>query len=379
MRRWVWLVCAASATLFLASTPGRTQETRSDSRGPLPVANQGDHVLVKREVARLISPDKYRVNLVLEPYHVVTIAAPMDGIVKQVQFKSNAQVKSQTELVRIENAVQRLNLQKAQADAKAATIEQKLAEKKDENQAALAAARLEAANAALALAQHYQDLTSVRTPISGEVLRVSVAEGQYVRAGDPLMVVGDSSKMKIEIPVERQQVEKDKPHTIKVEAAEVPGKVEAVLPLSPAFDALRDLFESVASAVIVVENPDGRLKPGQTVYVPIVPRHAVVEVPSNAIGNQSGGGRKVQVLRQWGVRDLPVELMGAVGANRVFVSGAFAEGDEVIYEASHQLPDGFQLKPAGSATATAGGTGTGAGATTSPGATTTSPRPTGGF
>lgn len=378
MRRWVWLVCGVASAVSIALGQTWSQDTKpADGKGPLPIANQGDHVLVKREAARLISPEKYRINLVLEPYLVVTLSAPFDGVVKQLQFKSNAQVKSQTELVRLDNAVQRLHLQKAQADFKAATIEQKVADKKDENQAALAGAKLEAAKAALELAQHLQDQTSVRTPISGEVLRVLVAEGQYVRAGDPLVVIGDSSKMKVEIPVERNQVEKDKPHAIKVESAEVQGKVEAVLPLLPKFDALRDLFESVASAVVVLENPDGKFKPGQTVYVPLIPRHSVVEVPSGAVGNLSDGGRKVQVLRQWGVRDLPVVLMGAIGGNRLFVSGAFADGDEVIYEASHQLPDGFQLKPAGGATAA---TGTGAtGGTTTPPGTSTAPRPTGGF
>jgi len=57
------------------------------------------------------------------------------------------------------------------------------------------------------------------------------------------------------------------------------------------------------------------------------------------------GQRKVQVLRELVVRDLPVTLMGSVGVERVFVSGPFADGDEVIYESSHLLADGFPLKP----------------------------------
>jgi len=344
----------------------------AQDRSPLPVANQGDQVLVKREAARLIDPEKYRAHLYLEPYLTVTLSAPFDGVVKQVQFKANATVKSQTEVLRLDNAVQKLQLQKAKADFKAATIEQKEADKKGESQAALASARLDSAKAALDLAQYLDDQTSIRTPINGEVLRVLVAEGQYVRAGDPLVVIGDTAKMKVEIPVERSLVEKDKKHPIKVEAADVQGVVEAVLPLHSRFDPLRDLFESVASAIIVLDNPDNKYKPGQTVYVPLIPRNAVVEVPSGAIGNTSDGGRKVQVLRQWVVRDLPVTLMAQVGGSRLFVSGAFAEGDEVIYETSHQVPDGFQLKPAGAATTSTSGQPTGTGTGTAP-----ATRPTG--
>jgi len=51
------------------------------------------------------------------------------------------------------------------------------------------------------------------------------------------------------------------------------------------------------------------------------------------------------VVRQLVVRDIPVKLMGQVGSARIFVSGPFSEGDEVVYESSHQLGDGFQLKP----------------------------------
>jgi multidrug efflux pump subunit AcrA (membrane-fusion protein) len=364
MRRWAYLMLSLISTCGFAQTSG-AQETKT----PLPVANQGDQVNVKREAARLIDPEKYRVHLYLDPYLTVALSAPFDGIVKQVQFKANSQVKAQSEIVRLENTVQKLSLQKAQADVRAATLEQKLADKKEETQSLLAKAKLDAAQASLDLAQHFHDQTSVRTPISGEVLRVLVTEGQYVRAGEPLAVVGDTTKMKVEIPVERNQVEKDKTHPIKVETAEVQAKVEAVVPLLVKFDPLRDLFQSVASAIVVLDNPDGKYKPGQTVYVPLIPRHAVVEVPSGTVGNLSDGGRKVQVLRQWVVRDLPVVLMGPIGGSRLFVSGAFADGDEVIYETSHQLPDGFQLKPLG---ATAAATGAG-GTTTTPGTTVTRP------
>jgi len=210
-------------------------------------------------------------------------------------------------------------------------------------------------------------------------MRVFVAEGQYVRAGDPLAQIGDTSKLKVEIPAERNQLEKDKSFPIKVEAAEVQGKVEAVLPLLPKFDPLRDLFESVASAVIVVDNANNKYKAGQTVYVPLIPRNAVVEVPSGAIANTTDGGRKVQVLRQSMVRDLPVTLMAQIGTSRLFVSGPFVEGDEVIYESSHQLPDGYQLKPAGTATAATSTNQTPGSSNPAATGTSTGARPNAGF
>ena len=107
------------------------------------------------------------------------------------------------------------------------------------------------------------------------------------------------------------------------------------------------------------DNHDGKIKVGQTVYAPLIPRQPVVEVPVPAIGNLADGHRKVQVLRQSVVRDISVALLGQVGSTRVFVSGPFAEGDEVVYESSHQLSDGFQLKTAAGMTAATGAEKTG--------------------
>lgn len=371
----LWVVYGA-LTAIADPLVAQTGKPATDSKGPLPIAVAGDSVLVKREAARLIEPDKYKTHLALEPIVSVTVSAPFDAVVRQVAVKANTATKAQQELVRLDHQVQKLHLSRAQAAFRAASIEQKLVDKKDENQTALAQAKLEIAKAELDLAQLYVDQSTLRSPIIGDVLRVFVTEGQYVRAGDPVAIVGDLTKLKIEIPSERSHVEKDKPFKIKVEQSEVDGVIEAVLPLSPRFDVLRDLFESIASATVVLDNPNGKWKPGQTVYVPLIPRFPVVEAPSGAIGNTGEGGRKVQVLRNSTVRDLPVTLMGPVGGSRLFVSGAFAEGDEVIYEASHALPDGFVLKSSAGATATTGGsTGGNAGA----GGTTTTPPPRTGF
>jgi len=51
----------------------------------------------------------------------------------------------------------------------------------------------------------------------------------------------------------------------------------------------------------------------------------------------------VQVVRDGFVRDVPVELLGAVGEERTIVTGAFGAGDELIVRSSQELLDGTQL------------------------------------
>jgi hypothetical protein len=64
-----------------------------------------------------------------------------------------------------------------------------------------------------------------------------------------------------------------------------------------------------------------------------------------SVSNQADGNRRVQVLRDHIVRNLPVSILGKVGTERVFVAGRFREGDEVIVAASRELADGTPVRP----------------------------------
>lgn len=322
------------------------------AQGNLPLATTGDHIAVKRDAARIIDAHKYRVPISMEAVQTVTLVAPFDATVKQVVAKTNAKVQAQSEIVRFDSTMQKLQLTRAQAALKLASLKQKAAGK-EESAAAIAQAELDVAKVDVEISQTILDQTSSRSPFAGEVQRILVTEGQFVRAGDPIAVVADNSKMKAEIPVERSLAEVGKPFSLKIESSEVDGKIDAVLPLPTKFDILRELFDSIASVVVLVDNADGKIKVGQTVYPPLMPRQPVVEVPVAAVGNMADGHRKVQVLRQSVVRDISVSLLGQVGTTRVFVSGPFAEGDEVIFESTHQLNDGFQLKTAAGTATTA--------------------------
>jgi RND family efflux transporter MFP subunit len=366
--RQFYVIACVAISLVMIDLP------RGFAQGNLPMATTGDHVAIKREACRVIDAHKYRVPLATEAIQTVTLVAPFDGTIKQIVAKTNAKIQPQSEVVRLDNAVQKLHFAHAQATLKLAALELKAAGK-EELATALAQAKVDIAKIDVEIRQSMLDQSNIRAPFAGEVQRILVTEGQFVRAGDPIAVVADNSKMKVEIPVDRALAEIGKPFSLKIESNEVDGKIDAVLPLPSKFDVLRELFDSIASVVVVIDNSDGRIKVGQTVYAPLIPRQPVMEVPVTAIGNLADGHRKVQVLRQSVVRDISVALLGQVGTGRVFISGPFADGDEVIYESTHQLSDGFQLKTA-AGIAAAGTTGT-----ERPGlpATITPPKPTTGF
>lgn len=328
--------------------PADAQDAQSPpAQSPSAAAGAGP-VVINREALRLIDPKAFQVTLQLEPIRSVEVAAPAEGRVQSVPAKSGETVDVQAEVVRLDSTEQQLELERARSNYKVAQIEAKRTTAKGEPDASdLADARLAAAKAELDLASYRAERASVRAPLKGKVFRVHVVEGQFVQIGNPLLMIGDTSKLKVEIPVDRKdpEIAAGKQIEIRIEDQTIKGTIETVLPLSPRFEPIRELINSVATAVVVVDNAGGKFAVGQTVYAPLIPRNTVTEIPTAALANVAEGGRKVQVVREDVIRDVKIELLGQVGDDRVYVSGPFADKDELVVSASQELPDGTRIRP----------------------------------
>ena len=305
-------------------------------------------IVIHRQPLHLRAPEKYQISMHLEPKLLVRVAAPFDGTVKTVLRKPGQKVDTATEILRMDLTPKQLLLDRAKALYRAAQLEAEAAGKggtgSDPSIAKqLAEARLEAAKADLDLAAYWVEQGTLRAPFPGEIFGVSVSDGQLVRLGDPLLVLGDTSALTVEVPVDRAATQVGQNLTIKVEDQTATAKVEALLPLSARFEPLRDLLPSAALASVVIKN-SGTLKAGQTVYSPLVPRDSIADVPNSCIGNVGDGSHKVQVLRDNTVRDVVIATLAPVGVERSFVAGPFRDGDEVIESSSQELADGTVVR-----------------------------------
>ena len=331
-------------------------------------------VVIKREALKLTDPRTYKVSMHLEAVRSVDLTAPADGVVRAVTVKPGQKLKSQGEAVRLDDSRAALVLKRARANVQAAQLEKKLAQtKQDADLAALADARLEAAQADFELAQWESDQLVIRGAFNGEIQRVHVVEGQFVRAGEKLATLIDTSRLVVEVPVERSSSAAGATVDVKVEETPVKAKVESVVALAARFDPLRELTVSPASALVSVDNSAGKFFAGQTVFSDLIPLAPVALVPSSSISNIADGNRKVQVLRDNVVRNLPIKILAKVGTDSVFVSGRFNEGDEVIVSSSRgELADGTPLR-ALAATSSSGAGENGKASTRSSGANKTQP------
>lgn len=309
--------------------------------------------IIKREPVQIRSVERYQVPLSLKPRQIATLSSPINATVQLINTKIGDSARAQSEVLRLQGDRLRLVLNRAKALVAAAELKAQLAKESGNAQnTQVAAVELEVAKAELAIAQYDADQSIVRAPFAGEIYAIHVEPGQFVKAGDPLITVANTSKFVVEIPIDRndENMKVGNEIELKIEQQTVKGKLIAVLPLAKEFEPMRELVESAASGVVEFENGDN-LSAGQTVYAPIVPRHPIIEIPNTALANVPEGDRKVQVIRSSVVRDIPVQMLGPIGDDRTFVSGAFQSTDELITSTTVQLQDGAVIKALGAAAA----------------------------
>lgn len=287
------------------------------------VAQDAEPVQIKREPIAPRPVDEYQIPLALEPVRTVTLRAAVDGTVEAVLAELGKDALDQADLVRFDSKLARLELERAEAAAAAnypteaiAAVDEKIARLKLERMA-------------------------VRAPFAGQVVAVHVAPGAMVTAGTPLLDLADMSALRVRVPVQRGEVNVGDRIPVRVESQTVDGTIEAILPAGEQIGRLRPLFESLAEAV--VEVPGNSLVAGQTVYSDLIPRDPIAEVPSSALETTDDGGRAVFVLRSGYAAAVPVMTLGQVGRDRLYVSGRFAAGDEVVTESSQPLVDGARV------------------------------------
>ena len=344
---------AVLPTAFVIASNGasRAQFGQPAATAAAPNAAEGKPAMIERAPIILRDSSRFQIPLKLEAAKSVHVAARVDGVVATVLCKLGDRVQAQGEVARLESQERQIELAKAQAGLRAAQAERSA---NSGGAAAVAEARLEEAKAAVELAALRLEYCKLQTPLTGVVTKVHVTEGQFVKAGDPIVTVVDPSKLRVEVPVDAKTVNPGGMVQIRVEDQNLNGAVDAVVPLDERFEPLRDLFVSIASGVLSIDNSGGKLRVGQTAYSPMIPRQAVTEVPTSAISNAGDGERKVQVIRDGVVRDIRIQPLGQQGEDYLFVSGRFGPTDELVLKSSETLLDGARVVLADTSAAAGG-------------------------
>lgn len=206
-------------------------------------------------------------------------------------------------------------------------------------------AQIEAARAALDLAQKAVDESLIRAPGGGIVAARRVEQGAFVAAGTPLLTLVDIDTVYLEITVPEQHIHHVLPGAavrVKVQAlqAEFTGAVASV---SPVMEAGGSGYQTR----IRIANPDQRIRGGMFAEVELATEQVrdALAIPAGAVLSR-GGNEVVFVVEADRAVMRPV-VLGLRSQNQVSVQEGLAAGEWVVVEGQHRLSDGEAVRVAG--------------------------------
>jgi multidrug efflux pump subunit AcrA (membrane-fusion protein) len=299
----------------------------------------------------LTTPDRYQVSEVLEPIRRITLVAPADGVIQNLGARLGSAVRETQVLVELDPREASARVKVAQAEVK----ETQALVGSDPKLDNVHKAQLEAAQARSELAQLALDRCTLRAPFAGRVIDLPVAEGQFVLKGTTILELADLSSLKAFQPIDRRHVSAGSSLSVQIEEKEVEGKVQAIVPLPDEYLVLRELVTPLAGAWVILSNPKGELEPGLRVRTGTIPTTPLAVIPKRSIkqdSQRSAEGAIVQVIRNEFdnnapaqiVTNLPVQVLGEVGPDRIQVTGRFRPTDSLVVATSSPLLAGTLVK-----------------------------------
>lgn len=323
----------------------------------------------------------------LEAQDLVQVTAEVDGAVSEVLFQAGDRVTPQTVLLRIAPDRYRLEADRAEANYRKAVADAARAGQDLERREQLAREQLvpveelnrsrsetegleaEAAamKAAWALAERNRARSELRPPQRGVIDTRRVETGQYVRMGDVLATLVDTSRLRLRFKVSDAQslrARRGDEVGFRVAALGDARFVGRIYHVGEVADPTTRQVEVLAW----VANP-GQLKPGFFAEVAFAAetRHAAIVVPEGAV-QASEVGFVAYVVRDGQARLRPIQIGLRTEQGEVEIKSGLTAGETVVVEGSDRIADGVPVEEeaaagAGAARAGAGqGTPAGAGA-----------------
>lgn len=323
----------------------------------------------------------YRIQAVgsLEADEVVQVTAEVEGAVAAVLFDEGMRVSPRTVLARIDPERYRLEAQRAEAGFRKAQAEAKRAEQDYQRRVELSrenlvaeeelnrargerdrlAAEANSVQAAWNIALQNVRRAEVSAPAGGVINTKKIEKGQWVKQGDVLATIVDTSRLRLRFKVsegESLRAGRDQPITFKVSSlgnAQFQGRIYHV-------GEVADPATRQVEILAWVTNP-GVLKPGFFAEVELASEthKSAVVVPERAV-QASEQGFVTYVVEEGKARARKVEIGVRTGDGGVEILGGLKAGEIVVVEGNDRVADGIAVTVPGASAAPAGGGGTGA-------------------
>lgn len=278
----------------------------------------------------------------------VALTSEATGIVDAVRFKPGQRVNEGDVLVQIVDDEQQVDLARAQADFPIARqnaerfrdLESDLAA--SEQEAEQAQNDLSATRARLRAAEVAVEQRKIRAPFNGIAGLTDIEAGDYLRAGDVVTTLDDTSAIVVEFSVPQESaafVNVGQPVVASLTSAaniEYAGEITAI-------DSRVNSESRTLRVEAQVENPSGRLIPGAVVAVmTAADGEPAVAVPGFAVQWDRRGAYVWRRSNDGAAERAGIVILQRTG-DRVLVEGALKVGDVVVAEGANRVRIGVPL------------------------------------
>lgn len=240
---------------------------------------------VRREAAS----DWIELSGLLDPVRSTWVAAESSGRVVEVAAEEHAPVAADALLVRLDPALPRADVIRAEANHRLAQLELERQETLGRRSVASEAERDRAqaeergAYAALLEARKRLAQTRIRAPFAGVVNALDLDPGAYVSPGTPIAQVLDTATLEIEVEVSDRQVgaiQVGDDARVQIDPLGNTDRTGKIVRVARAPHAETQRFP----VIVALDNADGRMLPGMLATVELeVGRSEAVRVPKRAV------------------------------------------------------------------------------------------------
>ncbi len=188
--------------------------------------------------------------------------------------------------------------------------------------------------------EHEQGI--VRSPIDGTVERMHVDPGEYVNQGDPVadLVNIDTIRVHVNVPeMDVRFIQSEQKVGLRVDAypeAQWVGHVDFVANKA-------DPATKTFNVRVVVDNNDGRIRPGMIARVVFLRRMIQDAVTAPLYVIQDKGGERVIFVEKDGVARSRTIEPGVIEGDRVQILSGLRAGEKLIVKGFAQVEDGTRV------------------------------------
>jgi HlyD family secretion protein len=207
-------------------------------------------------------------------------------------------------------------------------------------------AKLRDAQAAVELAQHRLDQSTIRSSMDGVLYQFDIRKGAYLQVGEQVAMIGNLDNMRVRVYVDEPdlgRVSLNLPVDITWEAR--PGQKwhGHVIQLPNEVTALNT--RQVGVVTCLIENPNHDLLPGTNVDAAIVSKvvRDAVSIPKQALQSRSQQTGVWKLGAGGTIAWQPVSA-GVSNITNVEIKSGLNKGDRVILPSDATLSDGMRVK-----------------------------------